>query len=123
VEFLNAAKHLNPSGGNTVNFAPGKKLAVLLVVVALVAWPLAALAADEGADVYKSKCAMCHGPDGKGKMAGTKDLSSGEIQKMSDADLTAAITNGKPPKMPAYKGKLTDAQIKAVVGYLRTLKK
>jgi mono/diheme cytochrome c family protein len=41
---------------------------------------------------------------------------------MSDADLTAAITDGKG-KMPAYKGKLTDAQIKDLVGYIRTLKK
>ena len=47
---------------------------------------------------------------------------SADIQKMSDADLTAAITSGKG-KMPAYKGKLTDAQIKDMVSYIRTLKK
>ena len=58
---------------------------------------------------------------GKAAM-GTKDLGSADIQKMSDADLTAAITNGKG-KMPAYKGKLTDAQIKDLVSYIRTLKK
>jgi mono/diheme cytochrome c family protein len=40
---------------------------------------------------------------------------------MSDADLTAAITNGKG-KMPAYKGKLTDAQITDLVKFVRTLK-
>ena len=56
-------------------------------------------------------------------MAGTKDLGSAEVQKASDADLTATITNGKPPKMPAYKGKLTDAQIKELVSFMRTLKK
>ena len=53
---------------------------------------------------------------------GTKDLGSADIQKMSDADLTGAITNGKG-KMPAYKGKLTDAQISDLVSYIRTLKK
>jgi mono/diheme cytochrome c family protein len=54
----------------------------------------------------------------------TKDLGSADVQKMSDADLTAAITNGKTgTTMPAYKGKLTDAQIKDMVAYVRTLKK
>ena len=100
-----------------------KKLAVVVVAMAIFALPLASFAADAAADVFKSKCAMCHGPDGKGKMAGTKDLGSAEVQKASDADLTATITNGKPPKMPAYKGKLTDEQIKEMVKYVRSLKK
>ena len=100
-----------------------KKLTVVVVAMAIFALPLASFAADAAADVFKSKCAMCHGPDGKGKMAGTKDLGSAEVQKASDADLTATITNGKPPKMPAYKGKLTDEQIKEMVKYVRSLKK
>ena len=100
-----------------------KKLAVVVVAMAIFALPLASFAADAAADVFKSKCAMCHGPDGKGKMAGTKDLGSADVQKLSDADLAATITNGKPPKMPAYKGKLTDDQIKSLVAYVRTFKK
>jgi len=106
-----------------VNLAFGKRLAVMAVVLAMLALPLASFAADQAADLFKSKCAMCHGPDGKGKMAGTKDLGSAEVQKTSDADLTATITDGKPPKMPAYKGKLTDDQIKSLVAYVRTFKK
>ena len=106
-----------------MNLALGKRLAVVAVVLAMLALPLASFAADQAADIFKSKCAMCHGPDGKGKMAGTKDLGSAEVQKASDADLTATITNGKPPKMPAYKGKLTDDQIKSLVAYVRSLKK
>jgi cytochrome c6 len=95
-------------------------IALLSLVVALALPPMAA--ADAAAD-YKAKCAMCHGADGMGKAAmGTKDLGSADIQKMSDADLTGAITNGKG-KMPAYKGKLTDAQISDLVKYIRTLKK
>ena len=101
----------------------GKKLAVVAVVLAMLALPLASMAADQAADLFKSKCAMCHGPDGKGKMAGTKDLGSAEVQKASDADLTATITKGKPPKMPAYDGKLTADQIKSLVAYVRSLKK
>ncbi len=55
-------------------------------------------------------------------MMGAKPLNGAEVQAMSDADLNAAITNGKG-KMPAYKGKLTDAQISGLVKYIRTLKK
>ncbi|MFI5088856.1 MAG: c-type cytochrome [Terriglobales bacterium] len=106
-----------------MNLAFGKRLAVVAVVLAMLALPLASFAADQAADLFKSKCAMCHGPDGKGKMAGTKDLGSAEVQKASDADLTATITKGKPPKMPAYDGKLTADQIKSLVAYVRTFKK
>ena len=106
-----------------MNLVFDKRLAVVAVVLAMLALPLASFAADAAADLFKSKCAMCHGPDGKGKMAGTKDLGSAEVQKASDADLTATMTKGKPPKMPAYDGKLTADQIKSLVAYVRTLKK
>ena len=97
-----------------------QRLALFSFIFAL-AIPQIAVA-QSGADTFKAKCAMCHGADGGGKAAmGTKPLGSADIQKMSDADLTAAITNGKG-KMPAYKGKLTDAQITDLVKFVRTLK-
>ena len=52
----------------------------------------------------------CHGADGSKSMMGSKPLNGPDVQKMSAADIAGAITNGKG-KMPAYKGKLTDAQI------------
>jgi cytochrome c6 len=98
-----------------------QRITLFSLVVALALPTLAA--AQSAADTFKAKCAMCHGPDGSGKPAmGTKDLGSADIQKMSDADLNGAITNGKG-KMPAYKGKLSDAQIGDLVKYIRTLKK
>ena len=106
-----------------MNLTLGRKLTVVVMVLAILALPLASFAAEQAADIFKSKCAMCHGPDGKGKMAGTKDLGSAEVQKASDADLTAVITNGKPPKMPKFEGKLTADQIKALVAYVRSFKK
>jgi mono/diheme cytochrome c family protein len=42
--------------------------------------------------------------------------------KATDAQFFASTKNGKN-KMPAYAGKLTDAQIKDVVAYIRTLQK
>ncbi len=96
-------------------------VALFSLIVTLTLPPMAA--AQGGADTFKAKCAMCHGADGAGKPAmGTKPLGSADVQKMSDADLTSAITNGKG-KMPAYKGKLSDDQIKELVSYIRTLKK
>jgi len=80
----------------------------------------------DGAAVFKAKCAVCHGATGKGdtsmgKNLKIRDLSSADVQKQSDADLTTVITNGNG-KMPAYKGKLTDDEISAVVKYVHTLK-
>jgi len=100
-------------------------MAVLTVVaftLVFTTWSLA----DGGADTFKAKCAMCHGPDGKGetsmgKTMKLRDLGSADVQSQSDADLTNIITNGKG-KMPKYDGKLTADQIKDVVKYIRTLK-
>jgi mono/diheme cytochrome c family protein len=97
-------------------------LVVVAVMVACSAWTFAA---DSGADLYKSKCASCHGVAGKGdtamgKSMKLKDLSSEEVQKQSDADLTTIIEKGKKP-MPGYEGKVTKDQITDLVKYLRTL--
>lgn len=84
---------------------------------------VSAFAADSGADLYKSKCAMCHGADGTSKMPNVPALGGAETQGKSDADLKTIIEKGKAPKMPAYAGKLTDAQIGDLVKFIRTLKK
>ncbi len=102
-----------------------KRIALVTLTLALAA-PMIATAQSSGQDTFKAKCAMCHGADGNagtgmGKSMGLKPLSSPEVQNMSDADLTALVTNGKG-KMPAYKGKLTDAQITDVVKYVKTMK-
>jgi cytochrome c6 len=81
----------------------------------------------DGAGDFKAKCAMCHGADGAGSTATGKalqvrDLASPDVQSQSDAQLTDIVTNGKN-KMPAYKGKLTDDQIKGLVVYIRGLAK
>jgi mono/diheme cytochrome c family protein len=84
-------------------------------------------AQDAGAALYKTKCAACHGADGKGDTAAGKankirDLGSAEVQAQSDADLTTIITSGKG-KMPAYGKSLKPDQVKDLVAYIRTLAK
>ena len=102
-------------------------VAVLTVAIALaVVLTLSASANAQAADLFKSKCVMCHGADGKGssvgKTMGAHDFTTAEVQKMSDADLTTTITNGKN-KMPKYADKLKPEEIKGLVAYIRTLKK
>jgi mono/diheme cytochrome c family protein len=84
-------------------------------------------ASNDGAALYKTKCAMCHGPDGTGKTpAGLKlkvrDLQSPEVQKQSDSDLALGIGKGKG-KMPPFGKTLNDDQIKALVAQIRELGK
>ena len=93
-----------------------------LAVVALTAFALTATA-DDAAALYKSKCAMCHGPTGAGdtamgKKLALKPLASAEVQKNTDAKLLEVITKGRG-KMPVFGGKLTDAQIKQLVEVVR----
>ncbi|MBB5059938.1 cytochrome c6 [Granulicella aggregans] len=97
---------------------------VLAVGVSCIAFPTHA---QSGADTYKAKCQMCHAADGSGSTPAGKamkalPLNSPDLIKASDADLIAATTNGKG-KMPAYKTKLTAAQIQETVTYIRTLQK
>ncbi len=99
--------------------------ALVLAAIAFLSTPAKADTAAAEA-TFKAKCAMCHGPDGKGQTATgkamkVKDFASEEVQKMSDADLTAAITSGKG-KMPPFKA-LTADQVKDLVAYIRTFGK
>ena len=81
--------------------------------------------ASSGADTFKAKCAMCHGPDGAGSTPmgqrfKIRDLRSPDVQKLTDSELTAIIANGKPP-MPAYGKTLTVADIGQLVAYIRSI--
>jgi cytochrome c6 len=100
-----------------------KRVLCCIFALSLVLSAAVAFAADSGADLYKAKCAGCHGADGTSKMANVPPLGGADAQGKSDADLKAVIEKGKAPKMPAYAGKLTDAQMDEVVKFIRTLKK
>lgn len=98
---------------------------LICALVLLFAGPVRAQ--DDAASVYKAKCVVCHAADGSGDTSAGKtmkviDLRSPEVQKMTDAQLTEATTNGKG-KMPAYKDKLSADQIKGLVAYVRALAK
>lgn len=103
-----------------------KKLAVLLLAagLVLVVMPSAHAADIDAAAIFKSKCAVCHGPDGKGqttmgKNLHLRDLGSEDVQKMKGEEIEKVITDGKN-KMPAYKGKLKEEEVDALVKLIRT---
>jgi cytochrome c6 len=96
----------------------------MLVVTLVLATGLPAMAQDSEA-LYKSKCQVCHGADGKGTAAGQKmgvrDFHSPEVAKQTDAQMIELTKKGKG-KMPAFDGKLTDDQIKGLIKYIRSMK-
>jgi len=100
-------------------------LVVVLVLAVVIVIAAPAFAAEDGAKVFAAKCAMCHGPDGAGKLKGTPDFRTAEFQKKADAELTDAIANGpKGKETHAFSKKgLDDATIKSLVAFIRTLKK
>ena len=110
-----------------MNHSLASKIVILVLVSAILSFPVVSFAADSGADLFAAKCAACHGKAGDAespmaKKFAVKPLGSADVQKESDADLTKIITKGKD-KMPAYEGKVSPDDIKSLVGYIRTLKK
>jgi cytochrome c6 len=95
---------------------------ITLVAIMAATTMTTAFAQGTGADTYKAKCQMCHAADGTGNKA--MKVPSFKDAKSSD-DLAAAVKSGKGTgavKMPAYTGKLSDAQINDVVTYVKGLK-
>ncbi len=103
-----------------------KKIAVLVTLSILVLALAGVARAEDSAAIYKAKCAMCHGATGAadtgmGKTLKLRPLGSAEVQKLSDEELDTIITKGKG-KMPEYGSKLSPADIKGLVKFIRTLK-
>ncbi len=106
------------------------KLVILIVMIAVALFlilPSLSWAADDGAALYKTKCAACHGADLAGKPAAKiPSLVSDDAKKASDADLTDMIANGGKDKkaMHAFGAKgVTPDQVKMIVSYIRTAQK
>jgi mono/diheme cytochrome c family protein len=107
------------------------KIASSLIAASLVLSAGAASAAD-GKTLFDTDCAKCHGADGKGatKMgikSGAKDLTDAKVQAAMTDDKIAksikeGITVGDKTKMKAFPDLSAD-DVKALVGYVRSLKK
>jgi mono/diheme cytochrome c family protein len=77
---------------------------------------------------FDAKCAKCHGKDGRAKgllskAKGVRNLTDAKWQEdVADERLFNSISNGRG-KMPSFKKKLSEADINALVAYVRSLKK
>ena len=95
-----------------------KRFVIVLFAVALMSGM--ALAAEDGAALYKTKCAICHGPDGAGKsgpaLKGTA-LTADQIAGV----LTKGAEGKKAPHGKPVAG-ITPDQAAAVAAYVKTLK-
>jgi cytochrome c553 len=108
-----------------------KKILILSIAMAA-GFALSARAADAKA-IYEKDCAKCHGADGKGdtkmgKKAGAKDYTDAKVQaELKDDAAFKAIKEGLKDKegkvvmKPAEE--VSDADIKALVAYMRSFKK
>lgn len=104
----------------------------LFVAAGLVASLLSSASRANGApasagppDLYRVNCASCHGADGggtpAGKKLGARDLRSGDVQGMSDAQLRNIIANGKG-KMQGFGKRLGGDQIDQLVARVRQMR-
>jgi mono/diheme cytochrome c family protein len=90
-----------------------------LIVFAVLLLAIGTARAKDGASIYKSKCAGCHGAQGEGKvgpkLAGTS---------LSEDDIVKVLTTGglaKAPHNKAYKG-ANATNAKQVAAYVKSLK-
>jgi len=104
---------------------------LLVLFFGLTLFVVSIVRADPGPDsaassaTFRTKCAMCHGPDGSGSEVGKSmnvpDLRSPAVQKLPDAQLAQIISDGKGG-MPSFKNSLTEDQVHSLVGHIRSLR-
>jgi cytochrome c553 len=94
------------------------KIAVLVLTIAVALFILIPSLswADDGAALYKAKCAACHGADGAGKPAAKIPAVAGK----DEASVTKAIA--ETAKHPAPVKSLSADDVKAIAAYVKGLK-
>jgi mono/diheme cytochrome c family protein len=108
-----------------------KTIAALAIAICFI--PAMSVRAADAKANWDANCVQCHGKDGHadtkmGKLLNAKDLTDPKVQtEFTDAKATQSIKEGVKQNgkmtMKAFGGKLTDDEVKALVAYVRTLKK
>jgi cytochrome c len=94
-----------------------------LLIASLAVVPSVAWGAEDGAALYKAKCAVCHGANGEGKPAMKAPAVKGTA--MTVDQIVQHITKGEAAsKAPHNKGisGLSDDQAKAIAEFIKSLK-
>jgi mono/diheme cytochrome c family protein len=105
-----------------------KTIRIQVTLAAVILLAGAVSFAQSGEATYKAKCQGCHGVAGTpspamAKAMGVKAASDPSVKGKTEGQMVAATTSGVAPHMPAFKGKLSDAQIKDSVDFFRTFAK
>ncbi|MDY0976917.1 c-type cytochrome [Massilia sp. CFBP9012] len=85
----------------------------------------------EGRRIYEAKCAQCHGDDGRGKLPAYPPLAGNRAVTLTPAVNAIRMTvnggfppgtkgNPRPYGMPPFGHELDDAQVAAVLSWIRT---
>ena len=101
-----------------------RKIGLAVMILGLVAFVAGPAFSEDGAAVYKAKCAMCHGDNGVAKKMAepSRNLNDPKFQEaVSKDDIVKILTEGKGKKK-SMKDKLTPEQIAAAADYVKTLK-
>ena len=101
-----------------------RTLSILALLVAVMAVAAPAMAAEDGAALYKAKCSMCHSENGVAKKMAepSANFNDPKFQESHSVDdIAKIITDGKG-KMKGFKDKLTPEQIAAIASHVKTLK-
>ena len=73
-----------------------------------------------GSELFTTSCARCHGPEGQGSQRAPSLNVSGFLSSTTDLAIQQIISLGVPgTAMPAWGDRLTDAEILAIVGFIR----
>lgn len=91
---------------------------LLIAAGLLLAWPLTLNAAPKGDALFAENCAVCHQTEGHGGIG--LPLDQGRLSLLSDDYLKATIRAGRPGRLMPSFDELSDAQVTAIVGYLRS---
>ncbi len=104
----------------------GGVFAVMALLISLRGTVLAAPQDQTGQTLFNRNCATCHSQNGAptavGKSLNAPDLGSAPVQNQTNAGLQQIISSGKG-NMPAFKDKLSQAEIDSVVAYVHALSK
>jgi mono/diheme cytochrome c family protein len=105
----------------------------IAIILALLVGGAVSVRAADAKENWEKNCAKCHGDDGAGKTKmggklGVKDYTDAKVQaEMKDDAMAKAIKEGtkegETVKMKAFGDVLSDDEIKALVAYVRGLKK
>ena len=109
------------------------KTALKTTALALLCLAAFTTRAAEPKELWDKNCAACHGKDGKGetkmgKQAGVKDYTDPKVSATLEDDkafksVKDGMKDGDKEMMKPFAEKLTDAEIKSLIAYLKAFKK